>query len=68
MTGDWGWLAPLMFAALFALLLTGYPVAFVLAAVGLIFGALGVMLGALPIKLVQAVPERLFGIVRTQKP
>jgi TRAP-type mannitol/chloroaromatic compound transport system permease large subunit len=39
MTGDWGWLAPLMFAALFALLLTGYPVAFVLAAVGLIFGA-----------------------------
>ena len=66
MTGDWGWLAPLMFAALFALLLTGYPVAFVLAAVGLIFGALGVMLGALPIELVQAVPERLFGIMRNE--
>jgi TRAP-type mannitol/chloroaromatic compound transport system permease large subunit len=47
MTGDWGWLAPLMFAALFLLLLTGYPVAFVLAAVGLDFWcALGVMLGA----------------------
>jgi TRAP-type mannitol/chloroaromatic compound transport system permease large subunit len=66
MTGDWGWLAPLMFAALFALLLTGYPVAFVLAAVGLIFGVVGVMLGALPIELVQAVPERLFGIMRNE--
>jgi len=66
MTGDWGWLAPLMFAALFLLLLTGYPVAFVLAAVGLIFGVLGVMLGAIPLELVQAVPERLFGIMRNE--
>ncbi len=66
MTGDWGWLAPLMFAALFLLLLTGYPVAFVLAAVGLIFGGLGVMLGAIPLELVQAVPERLFGIMRNE--
>ena len=32
MMGEWGWLAPVMFAALFALLLTGYPVAFVLGA------------------------------------
>ena len=45
MTGDWGWLAPLMFLSLFLLLLTGYPVAFVLAAVGLIFGAIGVLVG-----------------------
>lgn len=66
MTSDWGWLAPLMFAALFLLLLTGYPVAFVLAAVGLIFGAFGVMLGAIPLELVQAVPERLFGIMRNE--
>ena len=66
MTGDWGWLAPLMFLSLFLLLLTGYPVAFVLAAVGLIFGAIGVLVGALPIELVQAVPERLFGIMRNE--
>ena len=64
MMGEWGWLAPVMFAALFALLLTGYPVAFVLGAVGMIFGAIGVMVGAIPIELVQAVPERLFGIMR----
>ena len=66
MTGDWGWLAPLMFLSLFLLLLTGYPVAFVLAAVGLIFGVIGVLVGALPIELVQAVPERLFGIMRNE--
>ncbi len=66
MIGEWGWLAPLMFAALFLLLLTGYPVAFVLGAVAMIFGALGVMLGAIPIELVQAVPERLFGIMRNE--
>ncbi|MCP5174848.1 MAG: TRAP transporter large permease subunit [Moraxellaceae bacterium] len=55
-----------MFLSLFLLLLTGYPVAFVLAAVGLIFGAIGVLVGALPIELVQAVPERLFGIMRNE--
>ena len=66
MTGDWGWLAPLMFLSLFLLLLTGFPVAFVLAAVGLIFGVIGVLVGALPIELVQAVPERLFGIMRNE--
>jgi len=66
MIGEWGWLAPVMFAALFLLLLTGYPVAFVLGAVAMIFGALGVMLGAIPIELVQAVPERLFGIMRNE--
>ena len=41
MIGEWGWLAPVMFAALFLLLLTGYPVAFVLGAVAMIFGVLG---------------------------
>ena len=66
MIGEWGWLAPLMFATLFLLLLTGYPVAFVLGAVAMIFGALGVVLGAIPIELVQAVPERLFGIMRNE--
>lgn len=64
MIGDLGWLAPVMFIALFVLLLSGYPVAFVLGAVGLIFGALGVWLGTLPPELIQAVPERLFGIMR----
>lgn len=59
-----GFLAPVMFFTLFVLLLTGYPVAFVLGAVGLIFGALGLWLGVLPPALAQAVPDRLFGIMR----
>jgi hypothetical protein len=66
MTGDWGWLAPLMFAALFLLLLTGYPVAFVLAAVGFNFWCDRGDVGRIPIELVQAVPERLFGIMRNE--
>lgn len=61
---DLGFLAPVMFLSLFLLLLTGYPVAFVLGAVGLIFGAIGVWLGVIPLALAQAVPDRLFGIMR----
>jgi len=64
MSGELGWLAPLMFGTLFLLLLTGYPVAFVLGAVGLIFGVIGYALGVIPPELMQAVPERLFGIMR----
>ena len=38
-------MAPLMFAALIVVLLIGYPVAFALGAVGIIFGLLGIELG-----------------------
>lgn len=61
---DTGYLAPLMFLTLFILLLTGYPVAFVLGAVALIFGLIGVWLEVIPLALVNAVPDRLFGIMR----
>ncbi len=57
-------MAPLMFAALVVLLLIGYPVAFSLAANGLLFGLLGIELGLLKPELLQAVPERVFGIMR----
>lgn len=57
-------MAPLMFAALIVLLLIGYPVAFSLAANGLLFGLLGIELGLLKPELLQAVPERVFGIMR----
>ena len=56
-------MAPLMFAALVVFLLLGYPVAFSLAAIGLLFGFLGVELGLLHPALFQALPERLFGIM-----
>ena len=40
-------MAPLMFAALVVFLLLGYPVAFSLAANGLLFGLIGIELGLL---------------------
>ncbi|MFO1154410.1 MAG: TRAP transporter large permease subunit [Rhodospirillales bacterium] len=59
-------MAPLMFATLVVFLLFGYPIAFALAAHGLIFGSLGVELGLLKPELFQAVPERIFGIMRNE--
>ncbi len=57
-------MAPLMFAALVILLLLGYPVAFSLAANGLLFGLVAIDLGLLKPELLQALPERVFGIMR----
>jgi TRAP-type mannitol/chloroaromatic compound transport system permease large subunit len=57
-------LAPLMFAALVVFLLVGYPVAFSLAANGLFFGIVAIDLGLLKPELLQALPERIFGIMR----
>src|SRR5271168_1973674 len=57
-------IAPMMFAALVLLLLIGYPVAFSLAANGLLFGLLAIDLGLLKPELLQALPERVFGIMR----
>jgi len=57
-------MAPLMFGALVAFLLMGFPVAFALAANGLAFGLIGIELGLLTPALMQALPERVFGIMR----
>ena len=57
-------MAPVMFAALVVFLLLGYPVAFSLAFNGLAFGLLGIELGLLKPELMQALPERVFGIMR----
>ena len=59
-------MAPLMFGGLVVLLLTGYPVAFALAANGLLFGLLGMQLGFFDLDLLQALPERIFGIMSNQ--
>lgn len=56
-------MAPLMFVALVFFLLFGYPVAFALAANGLLFGFIGMELGLLRPELFQALPERVFGIM-----
>ena len=57
------WIAPLMFAALVLFLLIGYPVAFSLAAVGLLFAWIGLEIGSLESGRLQALPERVFGIL-----
>lgn len=57
-------MAPIMFAGLIVFLLIGYSVAFSLAACGLVFGWLGVSLGLLPDSLLQALPLRIFGILK----
>jgi TRAP-type mannitol/chloroaromatic compound transport system permease large subunit len=57
-------IAPIMFAGLVVFLLLGFPVAFSLAACGLFFGFIGIELGLLPATLFQALPLRLFGIMK----
>jgi TRAP-type mannitol/chloroaromatic compound transport system permease large subunit len=55
---------PLMFVGLFVLLLTGFPVAFALAACGLGFGFVGIEAGIFPASMFQALPLRIFGIMQ----
>jgi tripartite ATP-independent transporter DctM subunit len=57
------WLAPLMFVAAFALIFSGFPVAFALGGTALIFAAIGVALGVFDWALMYAMPERLFGVM-----
>ena len=60
------YMAPIMFTALMVFLLIGYPVAFSLAAVGMVFGLLGIELGLLTPNLLQALPDRVFGIMKNE--
>ena len=59
-------IAPIMFSALIVILLIGYPVAFSLAAVGMLFGWIGIELGLLTPNLLQALPDRVFGIMKNE--
>ena len=56
-------MAPMMFGLLVVFLLSGFPVAFALAANGIFFGFLGIELGILTPALLQALPERVLGIM-----
>ena len=59
-------MAPLMFGALIVMLLIGYPVAFALAATGIFFGLIGIELGLLQPALLQALPERVWGVMSNE--
>ncbi|MGV2906274.1 TRAP transporter large permease [Achromobacter sp. AGC25] len=56
-------MAPVMFATLVVFLLMGFPVAFALAANGILFALIGIELGLLNAALFQALPQRIFGII-----
>src|SRR5712672_350963 len=56
-------MAPIMFAALVIFLLAGYPAAFSLGAVGLIFALVGIELGLFRPDFLQALPERVYGVM-----
>lgn len=59
-------LAPLMFVVLFLLIFVGYPVAFVLGGVALVFATLATLGDVLTVSYLQLFPERVFGVMSNQ--
>ncbi|RJF70217.1 TRAP transporter large permease [Rhodopseudomonas palustris] len=57
------YMAPIMFGSLVIFLLLGYPVAFSLAANGLLFAFIGIELGLFRPDFMQALPERVYGVM-----
>ena len=57
------WLGPAMFAGALALLSLGYPVAFALGGVAILFGLIGIALGVFDPIFLTAMPQRIFGIM-----
>ncbi len=53
----------LMLVSLLAVLMTGFPVAFTLAGVALIFGVIGSFLNLFDMAFIQALPNRIYGIM-----
>ncbi|ESA37597.1 c4-dicarboxylate abc transporter [Leptolyngbya sp. Heron Island J] len=57
------WLGPLMFGGALVLLSLGYPVAFSLGGVAILFGSIGIALGVFDPVFLTAMPQRIFGIM-----
>ncbi|MEN8445034.1 MAG: TRAP transporter large permease subunit, partial [Cyanobacteria bacterium J06555_13] len=57
------WLGPAMFAGALALLSLGYPVAFSLGGVAILFGLIGIAMGIFDPVFLTAMPQRIFGIM-----
>jgi len=60
------WMALAMLAAVFVVLLAGYPVAFALAGTALAFAAVGGALDAFDPAFLEATPSRLYGIMTNE--
>lgn len=63
MTLSYDWLGPGMFAGALVLLSFGYPVAFSLGGVAMIFGIIGIAVGAFDPIFLNAMPLRIFNIM-----
>jgi tripartite ATP-independent transporter DctM subunit len=55
-----------MFAAVFGALLTGYPVAFALGGMAFLFALLAHFLGVFDLAFLQALPQRIYGIMTNE--
>src|SRR5690606_17917242 len=60
------WVAILMFAAVVAVLMAGYPVAFSLGGVALLFAWIGIAAGGFDSAFLATTPNRLFGIMSNE--
>ena len=60
---DYDWLGLLMFAGALLLLSLGYPVAFSLGGVAIVFGLIGFAIGVFDPIFLSAMPQRIFGIM-----
>ncbi len=60
------WLALVLFVAVCAALMAGFPVAFTLAGVALAFAGLGTLLGLFDIAFLLSVPNRLYGVMTNE--
>jgi len=60
------WLPLLLFLLVVAALLAGYPVAFTLAGVSLMFASLAALLGAFDMGYLEALPNRVFGSMNNE--
>jgi tripartite ATP-independent transporter DctM subunit len=60
---EYEWLGPLMFLGALMILGIGYPVAFSLGGVAILFGIIGTSLGIFDMILMRAMPSRIFNIM-----
>jgi len=61
-----GWMSLGLFLAIGLALMAGFPVAFTLAGVGLLFAGLGVLTGTFDPVFLEALPNRIFGIMTNE--
>ena len=57
------WMSLVLFGVVFVILLSGYPVAFVLGGTALLFSLIGMLTGSFDTVFLEALPNRLYGIM-----